>query len=122
MENEHEAPHNMVVMWDMYGIEYVMDVTALEMNELFSVLQTGSKARNATRDWQYRLNSMMWRARANGQRHYEIYAVQASDGVTEADIREMFEHSPQQAAETIRRLGVKIFSDRAEADNNIVIR
>jgi hypothetical protein len=39
--------------------------------------------------------------------------VEATDGITEADIRDMFEADPQTAADTIRRLGTVFYSDRA---------
>jgi hypothetical protein len=53
------------------------------------------------------------RAQFNPQRHYEIYIVEATDGITEADIRDMFEADPQMAADTIRELGTVFYSDRA---------
>jgi type VI protein secretion system component VasA len=66
---------------------------------------------------------MHWqlRARANSQRHYEIYIVSAVDGITEDHIRDMFEANPQMAADTIRKLGTVFHSDRAEEDR-VVIR
>ena len=67
------------------------------------------------------LNHLMLRARYNPQRHYEIYQVQATDGITADDIRDMFEASPQTAADTIRRLGHCYFSDRVQEDR-VVIR
>jgi hypothetical protein len=54
----------------------------------------------------------MLRAQVNSQRRYEIYVVNAVDGITTDDIREMFETDPQCGADTIRRLGEQIFSDR----------
>jgi hypothetical protein len=60
------------------------------------------------------LNHIMLRARVNSQRHYEIYTCEATDGITAEDIREMFDASPQTAADTIRRLGHCLHSDRAE--------
>jgi hypothetical protein len=59
-------------------------------------------------------NHLLLRARVNSQRHYEIYSVEATDGITAEDIREMFEADPQGAADTIRRLGHCLYSDRAE--------
>jgi hypothetical protein len=59
-------------------------------------------------------NHLLLRARYNSQRHYEIYSVEATDGITAEDIREMFEADPQTAADTIRRLGHCLHSDRAE--------
>ena len=59
-------------------------------------------------------NHLLLRARFNSQRHYEIYSVEATDGITADDICEMFEADPQSAADTIRRLGHCMHSDRAE--------
>ena len=64
---------------------------------------------------------MILRARYNPQRHYEIYQVEATDGITADDIRDMFESSPQMAADTIRQLGHCYFSDRQQEDR-VVIR
>jgi hypothetical protein len=61
------------------------------------------------------------RARFNPQRHYEIYIVTATPGIDKDDIREMFENNPQTAADTIRRIGHKYYSDRAQEDR-VVIR
>jgi hypothetical protein len=64
----------------------------------------------------------MWRLRArfNTQRNYEIYIVHATPEITQEDIREMFEADPQTAADTIRRLGHKFYSDRATQPRAIV--
>jgi hypothetical protein len=59
-------------------------------------------------------NHLLLRARVNSQRHYEIYSVEATDGITAEDICEMFEADPQGAADTIRRLGHCLHSDRAQ--------
>ena len=58
-------------------------------------------------------NHLLLRARVNSQRHYEVYTCEATDGITAEDIREMFDASPQSAADTIRRLGHCLHSDRA---------
>jgi hypothetical protein len=59
-------------------------------------------------------NIMHWRLRAqfNTQRHYEIYVFEATKGITAEDIRDMFEASPQTAADTIRGIGTVFYSDR----------
>jgi hypothetical protein len=57
---------------------------------------------------------MHWqlRARYNSQRHYEIYIFDDVSLITKDDIVEMFEASPQTAADTIRRIGTVFHSDR----------
>lgn len=61
------------------------------------------------------------RARYNSHRHYEIYVVDAVNGITREDIVEMFESSPQTAADTIRAKGHCLYSARRN-DNQIKIR
>jgi hypothetical protein len=57
----------------------------------------------------------------NPQRHYEIYIISADAGIETEDIRNMFENSPQTAADTIRNIGNKFYSNRAQ-DARVVIR
>jgi hypothetical protein len=65
-------------------------------------------------------NHLLLRAKVNSHRHYEIYTVEATDGITAEDIREMFEASPQTSADTIRRLGHCLHSDRAERNRVLI--
>ena len=107
--------HHFVVMWDNTGLEYIGDITEDEVNRSWSALKgkpVGSSLPN--------LNHMILRARANPRRHYEIYQVEATEGITADDIREMFEAAPQQAADTIRRIGHCYFSDRANKDKILI--
>jgi len=102
------------VMWDCHGLEALARVP--EPTDTTFALLKGEKAPSMP-------NIMHWqlRARANSQRHYEIYTFSASDDVDIDDIREMFESNPQVAADTIRRIGHQIYSDRV-ADHQVVIR
>jgi len=54
------------------------------------------------------------------QRAYEIYSVDATDGISAEDITQMFNYSPQNAADTIRKLGFKIYSDRATKKSKVI--
>ena len=102
--------HQFVIMWDCNGLEYIEDLTEIEHNITWSALQ-GKTAKSMPN-----LNHLTLRARYNSQRHYEIYVVEAVEGITKEDITEMFESSPQHAADTIRRLGQKIYSDRIDSN------
>ena len=62
------------------------------------------------------ITHLMMRARYNPQRHYEIYAITVAEGITEEDIRTMFENDPQGSAELVRKRGNKIFSDGAQTN------
>ena len=56
------------------------------------------------------LNIMIMRARVNSQRHYEIYIFETSD-LSEGQVSDAFESTPQFMAEFIRKNGTKIYSD-----------
>ena len=103
-----------VVMWDCHGLEALARVPE-PADTTFALLQS-KKAPDMP-------NIMHWklRARANSQRHYEIYTFSVESGIGADDIREMFEANPQMAADTIRRIGHQIYSDRATEDK-VVIR
>ena len=103
-----------VVMWDCHGLEALARVPD-PADTTFALLQS-KKAPELP-------NIMHWklRAQANSQRHYEIYTFSVESGIGADDIREMFEANPQMAADTIRRIGHQIYSDRATEDR-VVIR
>jgi hypothetical protein len=101
------SKHNIfAVMWDCNGLEAVEQVPDPALTT-FAVLQGTQPPQMPN------LNSWSLRARFNTQRNYEIYIVHATPEITREDIREMFEADPQTAADTIRRLGHKFYSDRA---------
>ena len=101
-------------MWDCHGLEALARIPE-PADTTFALLQS-KKAPEMP-------NIMHWqlRARYNSQRHYEIYTFSASDDVDIDDIRKMFKADPQVAADTIRRIGHQIYSDRA-SDHQVVIR
>ena len=99
--------HNrFAVMWDCNGLEAVEQLP--DPAETTFALLKGTEPPKPP-------NIMHWRLRAqfNPQRHYEIYVFETVKGITAEDIRDMFEASPQTAADTIRRIGTVFYSDRA---------
>jgi hypothetical protein len=103
------SDHQFVAMWDCYGLEYLGDITAAEHSSTWAALQD--------KPFEVQIPNIMHlelRARYNSQRHYEIYIFNAKEGITAEDIREMFEVDPQTAADTIRRIGHKFYSDRRD--------
>ena len=100
-------------MWDCHGLEAVQKVPD-PADTTFAILA------NKPLPQLPNLNHWELRARYNPQRHYEIYIVATTDGITADDIRNMFEASPQTAADTIRRLGTVFYSDRATKKAAIV--
>ena len=110
------SDHQFVAMWDCHGLEYLGDITADEQDRTWSALQGKPKSSTLPN-----LMHLELRARYNSQRHYEIYIFNAQEGIGAEDIREMFDADPQTAADTIRRIGHKFYSDRRE-EHNIKIR
>ena len=100
------------IMWDCYGLEACERVPN-PADATFALLK-GEKPPELP-------NLMHWelRARYNSQRHYEIYVITAQPGITKEDIVEMFEADPQSAADTIRRIGHKFYSDRETKERAI---
>jgi hypothetical protein len=107
--------HQFVVVWDNTGLEYIGDITLDEQQRTWAVLK-GEPLKYTIPN----LNHLMLRARYNTQRHYEIYIVSATDDITADDIRDMFEAAPQTAADTIRRLGQCLYSDRANKEETLI--
>jgi hypothetical protein len=101
------------IMWDCNGLEAVEQVPDPALTT-FAVLQNKEPPRMPN------INMWAMRARLNTQRNYEIYIVHATPEITKEDIRDMFEADPQTAADTIRRLGHKFYSDRATSPRAIV--
>jgi len=101
------------IMWDCNGLEVVEQVPDPALTT-FAVLQNKEPPRMPN------INMWAMRARLNTQRNYEIYIVHATPEITKEDIRDMFEADPQTAADTIRRLGHKFYSDRATQPRAIV--
>lgn len=93
------------VMWDCNGLEAVEQIP--DAAETTFALLKGQEPPKPP-------NILHWRLRAqfNTQRHYEIYVFDTVKGITAEDIRDMFEASPQHAADTIREIGTVFHSDR----------
>jgi hypothetical protein len=103
--------HQFVVMWDNRGLEFVGDWTEYNQDQVWSTLQ-GKKSEKTF----VNLMHLELRARSNTQRHYEIYLINATDGIRADDIRDMFDRDPQTAADIIRERGHRYYSDRVNTD------
>ena len=108
--------HQFIISWDCNGLEVCCDVTKAQQRAVWEQLRGELPGESGIPS----LGQLLLRARYNPQRHYEIYTVEAVDGITEEDIREMFNADPQSAADTIRRLGSCFHSDRATTKPVIV--
>jgi hypothetical protein len=109
-----------LVYWSSEGLESVTPVghyEQIDVENTFRILNNEDPMRNPVNTL---IQTMILRARYNSHRHYELYAITAMDGITGPDIEGMFEASPNEAAKTIRKIGVKLYSDRA-AKKRVVI-
>lgn len=103
-----------LVYWCEEGLESVIPITQYELwdrDNTFKVLSDQETVRNPLNQM---IQNMLLRARVNGQRHYELYAVDCDNSIDKTDIEQMFEHDPQTAADLFRQRGHRLFSDRAE--------
>ncbi len=109
---EDPRPQQFAIMWDCHGLEACERVPN-PADATFALLK-GEKPPELP-------NLLHWelRARYNSQRHYEIYIITAQPGIEQEDIVEMFEANPQTAADTIRRIGYKFYSDRETKERAI---
>ena len=99
-----------VLSWDQEGLESCINATAMDQAKMWDLLADKKPGHKLS----YIVTMLMVRAQANPQRHYEIYTIHVSAGITEYDLREMFTDDPQGAAELIRNRGTKLASYRAD--------
>jgi hypothetical protein len=91
----------------------VINITEYEKEMTWATLQDKEAPRKISNIVSY----LMIRARANSQRHYEIYTMMVEEGITDEDIRGMFDSDPQGSADLIRERGNKIYSDRVDQNS-----
>ena len=94
--------------WYCNGLEAVINITDYEKETAWAAL----KDEDPPAKLGSMVNHLMLRARANSQRHYEIYTMMVQAGITEDDVRSMFKSDPQGSADLIRDRGNQIYSDR----------
>jgi hypothetical protein len=118
--------NSFIISWDQTGVEAIVPVHEIEQRRTQAEQE---KVWNVLADPEFRLprnppaceinhvmKHLIMRARANHQRHYEIYLINTASDITDADIRDMFEGSPQHSADLIRTRGTQLYSDRAKPD------
>ena len=106
--------HNFIVIWCSDGLEWVEDITDLDQRAMWATLK-GETAKAISDS----LRAMIFRARLNSQRCYEIYSVTASEGITKNNIIELFKTNPQGIADLIREKGYQIYSGRETTEKVI---
>ena len=112
-----------IAMWDNTGLETIIDVSKhekkiedFEKHKAWSILKGEL---HTTKPPSIPLQMMIIRARANPQRHYEIYGF--TSNVSEKSVREMFTDSPQFIVDWIRVNGAKIYSDSVNKKDVVIV-
>ena len=103
-----------IFSWNQLGIEAIIPISQYEHYDQENLLRMIASKDTVRNPLTGIVQSLLFRARYNPQRHYEIYAVDCSKGMDEKFWREQWEEYPQATAELIRERGHKLYSDRAE--------
>ena len=109
-----------VIIWCSTGLESVIPIGQYELIDRENTFRILSDADPLSNPLNHIISTSVIRARYNSQRHYEIYAIEAHDGITERDIETMFENNPQASADLVRNIGHKIYSDRINAKQRVI--
>lgn len=129
-DSEESVTNTFIVSWDMTGLEAVVDITQdLVLGELFEKESLFDRIKEPDADIHNehvrKINSiiqmMTLRARANPQRHYEIYSLNTVKGIDKETLEQLFNDSPQSAADLIRERGTKLYSDRVHKKTQVIV-
>ncbi len=96
-------------VWTEYGIENIVPITQFEnwdAENMWKILQDKQPEVNPLGSI---ISYALIRARYNSERRYEVYAMDCEEGITEQDLYDMWENSPQYAADITRAKGVCLF-------------
>lgn len=115
-KKSREKRTDWLAVWDMLGLESLHNIS--EWQDKFTEWQK-QKVWNELKGQKSEppptpkipLKMLLMRARFNSQRFYEIYTFSTTDGIGEADLRDWFQTSPQDAADWVRKNGNKIFGE-----------
>ena len=105
-----------IISWCEEGLEGVVPITEYEQwdaENTFRILNNEEPVRNPLNGI---IQNMILRAQVNAQRHYEIYAIDCSEDITQETIQEWFDVNPQAAADLLRERGHRMYSNRASAN------
>lgn len=102
-----------IFSWDCMGIEAIVPISKYEQHDAQQLINILSDRNVVPNPLNNILGSLKMRARANYQRHYEIYAVDCTEDMTVEFWQQQWQEYPQATADLIREHGVKIYSDRA---------
>jgi hypothetical protein len=123
MRSSKKKTNRYVAMWDMTGLECLINVTKIQKEheqwEKENIWRFLKEQNKTVKPANVPLDMMIMRARYNSQRHYEIYTFDSE--LSEKDIRETFESDPQVIVDAIRNVGHELYSDRVVKKTQVII-
>ena len=123
MRSSKKKTTRFIAMWDMTGLECLINVTAIqkehekwEKENIFRILKDQIRE---IKPPSVPLDMMILRARVNSQRHYEIYTFESE--LSEKYIKETFSSDPQVIVDAIRNVGHELYSDRVLKKTQVIV-
>jgi hypothetical protein len=123
MRSSKKKTTRFIAMWDMTGLECLINVTAIqkehekwEKENIFRILKDQVRE---VKPKHVPLDMMILRARVNSQRHYEIYTFESE--LSETYIKETFNSDPQVIVDAIRNVGHELYSDRVLKKTQVIV-
>jgi hypothetical protein len=115
ISNSEDQTNKYIIMWDITGLECVIDITEKEKEIVFETLQNKTQCAQTLNNMIFMLKT---RARFNNQRNYEIYILQTSN-ISKETIEELFDESPQMIVDLIRQKGNPIYKSAPQTIQKI---
>lgn len=123
MRSSKKKTTRFIAMWDMTGLECLINVTDIEKEHekwekenIFRILKDQIRE---IKPPSVPLDKMILRARVNSQRHYEIYTFESE--LSEKYIKETFSSDPQVIVDAIRNVGHELYSDRVLKKTQVIV-
>lgn len=110
-----------IFSWDCYGIESIIPITQYEHWDKENTIRMLKGDRAIRNPLDSIVRNLLFRARYNSQRYYEIYSVDCDVSMDEEFWRKKWEEEPQFTADLIREKGHKLYSDREDADKRVIV-
>jgi len=105
--------YQFIIWWSQDGLEGIVPIDQSRFLEDM-VLALADEKPTYENELGQIVHMMKLRAKANSQRHYEIYLLKTVD-IDEEQLQNLFEKDPQIIVNAIREKGVKIYGIRAKA-------
>lgn len=115
MNSSDQEFSKFLMVWDIYGLEYLFDLSEWEKKVVWAKLKDEKPPQAPN------LNILLLRARTNSHRKYEIYIVSCDPSMDYDFWKKTWETDPQTVANLVREKGEKIYSDYSSQNSNQVV-